>query len=65
MEYLIALIPSVFAGIILYLILRWISSADRAERKAQKDAQDDAAAWYESVKNSKGTRRPFEERKSK
>lgn len=60
MDYIIALVPSVFAGIILYFILKWISSADRAERQAQKNAEEDAAAWYESVKNSQGARQPFE-----
>ncbi|MDO4252156.1 MAG: hypothetical protein Q4C74_02815 [Rothia sp. (in: high G+C Gram-positive bacteria)] len=59
MDYLIALLPSVCAGIILYFILRWISRADRTERQAQQSLQEDAAQWYETVKNSKGTRDPF------
>ncbi len=59
MDYIIAIIPSVAAGIILYLILRWITRADRTERAAQRELQDDAAAWYEKVKNSEGTRDPF------
>ncbi|MBM7051605.1 MULTISPECIES: hypothetical protein [unclassified Rothia (in: high G+C Gram-positive bacteria)] len=63
MDYLIALVPSVFAGIILYFILKWISSADRAERQAQKDAEADAALWYENVKKSSGNSNPFGSRK--
>lgn len=59
MDYIIALIPSIFAGLILYFILRWISRADRTERETQQKLQDDAARWYESVKEAEGTRNPF------
>lgn len=64
-DYFIALVPSVFAGIILYLILRWISSADRAERQAQKKAEEDAAVWYESVKKNRGGRDLFDSKYKK
>lgn len=59
MDYIIAIIPSVCAGVILYLILRWITRADRTERTVQREMQDDAAQWYENVKNAEGTRNPF------
>ena len=61
-DYIIAIIPSVFAGLILYFILRWISRADRTERETQQKMQDDAAAWYENVKKSEGTKNPFSEK---
>lgn len=60
MDYIIALIPSIAAGLILYFVLRWITRADRTERSAQRSLQDDAAQWYENVKASKGTRNPFD-----
>lgn len=59
MDYIIAIIPSVCAGILLYLILRWITRADRTERTVQREMQDDAAQWYENVKRSEGTKNPF------
>lgn len=65
MDYIIAIIPSLAAGIILYFILRWINQADRTEREAKQNLQDDAAAWYEQVKSSSGTRDPFGEKPSK
>lgn len=65
MEFFIGLLPSIGAGIVLYLILRWISRADRTERAAKKDIERDAEAWYESVKNSPGTRNPFGEKPAK
>lgn len=65
MEFIIGLLPSIGAGIVLYLILRWISRADRTERAAKKDIERDAEAWYESVKNAPGTRNPFGQDDSK
>lgn len=65
MDYLIALIPPICAGIVLYFVLRWINQADRTEREAQQRLQDDAAAWYEEVKASKGTRDPFGQKPDK
>lgn len=59
MDYIIAIIPSVCAGIVLYLVLRWITRADRTERAVQREMQDDAAQWYENVRNAKGTKDPF------
>lgn len=64
-DYIIALIPSLFAGIILYFILRWISRADRTERETHQKIQDDAAIWYEKVKNSEGSKNPFKEKPKK
>lgn len=58
-EFFIGLLPSIGAGLALYLILRWISRADRTERAAKQEIEKDAEAWYESVKNSKGTKDPF------
>lgn len=65
MDYLIALVPSIFAGLVLWFILRWISRADRTERETQRQLQDDAAQWYEKVKQSDGTKNPFAEDKDK
>ncbi len=59
LEFLIGLIPSICAGLALYLILRWILRADRTERSAQRQIEQDAEAWYQQVKNSTGSRDPF------
>ncbi|MDY6052146.1 MAG: hypothetical protein SPI83_07055 [Rothia sp. (in: high G+C Gram-positive bacteria)] len=59
MEFLIGLVPSIGAGLVLYFILRWMNRADRAERAARQETEKDAEAWYCSVKNSEGTRDPF------
>lgn len=62
MDYIIAVIPPICAGILLYFVLRWITRADRTERAVQREIQDDAAQWYENIKNAKGTRDPFGEK---
>ncbi|MDO4821287.1 MULTISPECIES: hypothetical protein [Rothia] len=59
MEFLIGLVPSIGAGLVLYFILRWMNRADRTERAARRDIEKDAEAWYRSVKNAEGTRDPF------
>lgn len=59
MEFLIGLVPSIGAGVVLYFLLRWINRADRTERAAQRKIEQDAEAWYLEVKNSKGSRDPF------
>ncbi|MGV3102859.1 hypothetical protein [Rothia sp. 32237D007AR] len=59
MEFLIGLVPSIGAGLVLYFILRWMNRADRAERAARQETEKDAEAWYYAVKNSEGTRDPF------
>ncbi|GGH64250.1 hypothetical protein [Rothia aerolata] len=64
MDYIIAVIPSIAAGLILYFILRSINQADRKERRMKEELQADAEAWYEKVKASEGTRDPFGEKPS-
>ncbi|WP_421083616.1 hypothetical protein [Rothia nasimurium] len=59
MEFLIGLVPSIGAGLVLYFILRWMNRADRTERAARQDIEKDAEAWYREVKNSSGSRNPF------
>lgn len=59
MDFLIGLVPSICAGVALYFILRWMSHADRTERAAQRDIEKEAEEWYQSVKNSDGTKNPF------
>ncbi|WP_237185231.1 hypothetical protein [Rothia nasimurium] len=59
MEFLIGLVPSIGAGLVLYFILRWMNRADRTERAARRDIEKDAETWYRSVKNAEGTRDPF------
>ena len=59
MEFLIGLLPSLGAGLELYLILRWMSRIDRTERAARKHIEKDAESWYQAVKNSEGSRNPF------
>ncbi|MFW0108099.1 hypothetical protein ACN08Z_03110 [Rothia sp. P7181] len=65
MDYLIAIMPSLGAGIVLFFILRWITRADRTERATARGIEEDAKQWYENVKSSKGTRDPFGSEQSK
>ncbi|MUN64852.1 hypothetical protein GMA12_17190 [Kocuria sediminis] len=54
MEYIAAVLPSICIGLIFWLVLRSIFRGDRTERAAELASQDDAARWYEELKQRDG-----------
>ena len=54
MEYFAAVLPSICIGIIFWLILRSIFRGDRTERAVESASQDDAARWYEELRQRDG-----------
>ncbi|PLC11868.1 MULTISPECIES: hypothetical protein [Kocuria] len=54
MEYFAAVLPSICIGVIFWLIMRSIFRGDRTERAVESASQDDAARWYEDLKQREG-----------
>ena len=54
MEYFAAVLPSICIGVIFWLIMRSIFRGDRTERTIESASQDDAARWYEDLKQREG-----------
>ena len=59
MEYLAVFAPSLGVGVVFYLVMRWLLRGDKAERGAQRDAQQDAERWYREVREREGENAPF------
>ena len=59
MEYFAAVLPSICIGLFFWLVLRSIFRGDRTERAVQSASQNDAARWYEDLKQRDGDDIPF------